>query len=83
MIAITVGRRGQITIPKEVRQSLQVREGDRIAFVQKGNDVVLQPIRGSLRDHRGSVQAEGEQDFDAIRRRVLASAIRGNADDAG
>lgn len=83
MIAITVGRRGQITIPKQIRQSLRVGEGDRIAFVQKGDDVVLHPIRGSLRDHRGSVRVEREQDFDAVRRRVLVSAIRGGTEDAG
>lgn len=83
MTTITVGRRGQITIPKEIRRSLQWGEGDRIAFVHKGADVVLQPIRGSLMDYRGSVPVEGEQDFAAIRRQVLVSAIRADEDDAG
>ena len=67
MPSTRVGRRGQLTIPKAVRQSLGLSEGDHVAFVEHGGDVVLRPIRQSLRDLRGSVPASGPQDFDAIR----------------
>jgi AbrB family looped-hinge helix DNA binding protein len=70
MPSTRVGRRGQLTIPKAVRQSLGLVEGDRVAFVERGGEVVLRPVRQSLRDLRGSVPVEGPQDFDAVREAV-------------
>ena len=54
-----------------VRRLLRISEGDRIAFVSKGGDVVIQPIRTTLRDHRGSVPVTSEQDFEAVPDRDL------------
>ena len=54
-------------MPKAVRQSLGLSEGDHVAFVQSGGDVVLRPVRQSLRDLRGSVPVDGPQDSDAVR----------------
>ena len=76
MIVIKVGRRGQITVPKEIRESLKIDEGDRLAFVQRGNEVVLQPLTRTLLDLRGSVPVSGLQDFKAIRRKVIAEHAR-------
>ena len=67
MPSTRVGRRGQLTIPKAIRQSLGLAEGDHVAFVEHGGDVVLRPVRQSLRDLRGSVPADGPQNFGAIR----------------
>ncbi len=67
-----VGRRGQLTLPRAVRQSLGVAEGDQVAFVERGGEVVLRPVRQSLRDLRGSVLVNGPQDFDAVRASVQA-----------
>ena len=68
-----IGRRGQITIPKAVRQSMGVAEGDRVAFVQSRGETVLRPVRQTLRDLRGSVPVSGPQDFDAIRESAKAA----------
>ena len=82
MTTVKVGRRGQITIPKEIRQALHIEEGDRVAFVKKGEDVVLRPLKSTLRDHRGSVPVDGPQDFDAIRNQVLREHAAKTARDA-
>ncbi len=66
-----VGRRGQITIPRETRRWLDLEEGDRVAFVRSGDEVVLQPLKQTLLNMRGSVPVSGPQDFDAIRQEVL------------
>ena len=71
MIATRIGRRGQITLPKEVRRHTQLREGDRIAFIVEGGRVIIQPLTQTLRELRGSVQVIGPQDFDAVRQQVL------------
>ena len=67
MPSTRIGRRGQITVPKAVRQSMGLAVGDYVAFVERGGDVVLRPVRQSLRDLRGSVAVDGPQDFDAVR----------------
>ncbi|MCD6290971.1 MAG: AbrB/MazE/SpoVT family DNA-binding domain-containing protein [Anaerolineae bacterium] len=71
-----VGRRGQITLPKEVRHWLNLREGDRVAFIRRGGEVILQPLTRTLLDLRGSVPVSEPQDFMAIRRQVIESHAR-------
>lgn len=70
MPSTRIGRRGQLTIPRSVRQSLGLAEGDHVTFVERAGDVVLRPVRQSLRDLRGSVPVDGPQDFDAVRASV-------------
>lgn len=65
-----VGRRGQITLPKEVRERLSLQEGQRLAFVITEEGVTLQPMVETLRDMRGVVTVDGPQDFDAVRGEV-------------
>ena len=71
MVVSKVGRRGQITLPLAVRNPLNLKEGDHIAFVQKGDEVILQPLTKRLLDLRGTVAVSGPQDFSAIRERVI------------
>jgi AbrB family looped-hinge helix DNA binding protein len=81
MIISKVGRRGQITLPRAIRRWLSLREGDRVAFVQRGNEIVLQPLTRTLLDLRGSVSVSGPQDFAAIRQQVIEAHARKVADD--
>ena len=37
--------KGQITIPKAVREALDIREGDSITFQLDGNQAVLKPLK--------------------------------------
>ncbi len=78
MITTRIGRRGQVTVPREIRRRANLKEGDRIAFLVEGGDLIVRPLRQSLLDLRGSVPAEGPQDFSEIRKKVLTSrAARG------
>jgi AbrB family looped-hinge helix DNA binding protein len=67
MITAKVGRRGQLTLPKEIREQYQIEEGQRVAFVKRGGAITLLPLNESLSDHYGSVEVDGPQDFDAVR----------------
>lgn len=73
MVVSKVGRRGQITLPRSVRHWLNLAEGDRITFIQRGDEVILQPLTRTLLDLRGSVPVSGPQDFVAIRQQVWAA----------
>ena len=37
--------KGQITVPKEIRRTLGVKEGDRVVFEQSGDEIVVRPVR--------------------------------------
>ena len=78
MLQTRVRRRGQITLPREVRRRIKVDEGDQIAFIIEGKQVLIKPITQSLLDLRGSIKVTGEQDFDAIRQGVISK--RGGRD---
>jgi AbrB family looped-hinge helix DNA binding protein len=81
MLQTRVGRRGQITLPREVRRRINVNEGDQIAFIFQGEGVLIKPITQSLFDLRGSVKVTGEQDFDAIRQEVIAKRAKRYSDE--
>ncbi len=76
MIVAKVGRRGQIVLPGQVRQWLRVDQGDRVVFIQRGDDVILQPMTKTLLDLRGVVKVGGPQDFDTIRQQALKARAR-------
>ena len=71
MITIKMGRRGQITLPSVIRRKIGLQEGDQIAVVSQGDQVILRPITHTLLDLRGSVPVAAPQDFAAIRRKVI------------
>lgn len=37
-----VTTKGQITIPKSIRELLDLKEGSKIIFIQKGEDIIIQ-----------------------------------------
>lgn len=52
--------RGQVVIPKEVREFMELRTGDRVDFVMReGGEVVLRPAVLDVRELRGMLRCEG------------------------
>jgi len=82
MVISRIGKRGQITLPRELRAAWEVEEGDQVAFLQRGEEVVLLPLKRTLRDLRGSVPVSGPQDFEAVRQQVRTT-IGASVDYAG
>lgn len=57
MPASTITSKGQITLPKKIRERLHVAPGDRIDFVVEENGlVVVRPARSRLRQLRGMLK---------------------------
>lgn len=36
-----VTSKGQITIPKQIREKLELKEGSKVIFLQRGNEIIL------------------------------------------
>lgn len=61
MVTATLTTKGQITIPKSVRDSLNLHSGDRIAFVLHGaSEALLRPITKSVDDVFGTLHAPSQ-----------------------
>jgi AbrB family looped-hinge helix DNA binding protein len=83
MLSTRVGRRGQITLPREVRSRIKVEEGDQIVFILDHEQVIIKPVTQTLLDLRGSVPVSGEQKFDAIRKQALTERVKRGSGDEG
>jgi antitoxin PrlF len=60
MPTATLTSKGQITLPKQVREHLHVSEGDRVEFVLgAGGEVQVRPVTGSVRELFGCVHRPG------------------------
>lgn len=72
-------RKGQVTIPKEIREELGLTEGDRLFFVRRGDEILLKVLRGNILELRGSVRPRKRpENFETIReatKRKVASKL--------
>jgi AbrB family looped-hinge helix DNA binding protein len=50
---VRVRRNGQITIPKAIRDALQIREGDFLKAYIRGSEFVLEPVSAGERGQGG------------------------------
>lgn len=71
MFESVITRKGQVTIPKTIRDRLNAREGQRVRFSLRGREVILKVEQGTILDLKGSVvPPERGVGPDAIRRAV-------------
>ncbi len=70
MVTATITSKGQITIPKFIRESLHLNTGDRISFEVHGRDeAIIKPITKSVDDvcgllHSPSITPQSIDDMD-------------------
>ena len=70
-------KKGQTTIPKDIRKTLGLEPSDRILYVVEGERVVLRPLKGSILDLRGTVKAKKKPiDFQELRDETLKRVAR-------
>ncbi len=81
MSRATLTSKGQLTIPKEVRERLGLRRGDRVVFEFEGDSVRLKAEkRKRLEELRGSLPATREYpgkevEREAAREHVIREAL--------
>jgi len=61
MVTATLTSKGQLTIPKAVRDSLHLRTGDRVAFIVHGDtEAVLKPVTKSVDEVFGRLHSASQ-----------------------
>ena len=62
MTTATLTSKGQVTIPKQVRESLHLHSGDRIEFSIRGNsEALLKPITRTVSDVFGCLHQSNQK----------------------
>jgi AbrB family looped-hinge helix DNA binding protein len=69
----TVTTKGQVTIPKDVRDRLDIKPNDRVDFLIEGGRAILIPIK-TLKDLRGAVRRRSRS-YMAQERRNARQAV--------
>ena len=78
----TVTIKGQVTIPKEVRDLLHIHPNDKVDFIIEGGRAVIVPIR-TLKDLRGAVASKKGATLALERktaRRAVARRVAGESE---
>ncbi len=80
MDTATITSKGQITIPKAVRESLHLHSGDRITFVLQGeNEAVFKPVTKTVDQVFGRLHKAGRPvKTVADMNRAIRARMRGN-----
>jgi AbrB family looped-hinge helix DNA binding protein len=76
---VVITAKGQVTIPKEVREGLTLASSDRVIIVLEGEQAVIKPIRGTLLDIGGSLNIPDKEkplDFGRVRESVRKSVAQ-------
>ena len=75
-----VTSKGQVTIPQEIRKTLNLKKGSLVSFLVREDRAEIVPIEDDVMALKGSIRVDGPQDFDAIEeaveRRVAEDAVR-------
>ena len=71
-----IGARGQVTIPKEIRETLQIQPGDTVCYLVEQDGVRIKKM-GSIKDIKAMVEYDGPPvSIDEIDDAILEDAAR-------
>ncbi len=73
-----VSSKGQVTIPIEIRKKLGIKEGDKVIFLEKGNEIILvnsnrmafEEFQKGMAGEAARVGLTDEQDVDILVKQI-------------
>jgi len=78
MLAAKITSKGQITIPKDIRQHLKIDQGDRIEFfIGENGVVIISPIKSDVRKLKGIISKPDKPvSIEGMKEAIIAGATR-------
>ncbi len=73
----TITSKGQVTIPKPLRDQLNLTPHDKVDFSINGDQIILRPVK-TLRDLRGCIRGKGDPEAE---RSAAKKAVAGRVMD--
>ena len=67
MLQSTITKKGQINIPKKIRDALKLRTNDQVVLCIGGGEIIIKQVKNVF-SIRYSVKVNGEQDFSSVRK---------------
>jgi AbrB family looped-hinge helix DNA binding protein len=70
--------KGQTTIPKDVREALNLKPRDKLIYVIEENKVIMMAAKGDILDIKGSIKVDKSIDFKQLRqqtKKIVAKKI--------
>ncbi|MEW6772023.1 MAG: AbrB/MazE/SpoVT family DNA-binding domain-containing protein [Bacillota bacterium] len=74
-----LSKKGQITLPAEVRRLLNLRPGARVRFVIEKDAARILPAEEGIESLKGAVKVDTPQDFQAARHKAMEERSREKA----
>ena len=76
MLAAKMTSKGQITIPKDIRQHLKIDQGDKIEFfVGENGVVIISPIKSDVRKLKGIIPKPSKPvSIEDMKKAIMAGA---------
>ncbi|MDI6745387.1 MAG: AbrB/MazE/SpoVT family DNA-binding domain-containing protein [Thermodesulfovibrionales bacterium] len=74
MPVATITSKGQLTIPKDIRDVLHLRQNDKVAIVVEDGVAVIRPIKGNILDIGASIKISAKEkpiDFKKARKETI------------
>ncbi len=72
-----ISEKGQLTLPREIRQKYNINKASYVRIIPLEDGVKLVPTnQGGISSLRGVVKVNEEQDFRAIRNQVMEARYR-------
>ena len=80
MLAAKITSKGQVTIPKNIRQHLKIDQGDKIEFfVGENGVVIISPIKSDVRELKGIIAKPDQAvSIEDMKEAIVAGANRNN-----
>ncbi len=63
MALTTVTAKGQITIPKSVREALNLRSGDKVEILIEDDRAILKPVSKRVEEVFGKLHQKGKKEY--------------------
>ncbi|GJQ58027.1 MAG: hypothetical protein SCALA701_08280 [Candidatus Scalindua sp.] len=81
----TLTSKGQMTIPKEVRNALNLKPSEKVIIVVEGDHAIIKPLRGNILDIGGSIRIPDKEkpvDFyklrEEVKKRIAKKVAKGD-----
>lgn len=76
MVASTITSKGQVTIPKEIRDRFHLKAHDRLFFKPQGSKIFIKPVSGTILDIKGAFPVKTKISFERLREKMKKEISR-------